>query len=343
MIWTPDKIETLKGYLADGESYRKIGQKFACSKDAIQHAVDRYNLNQFRAENPKAEKILQSIEIEELNDEKFEELKEQAKLKWIPVKTKISKNIKKPYEIALITSDHHVPHQDDPAIKAILKLMDDIKFDYNIILGDFLSCDCISHWNQSKHKTLELQRLKKDYILGNSLLDEMDKRLPKNCKKHFFFGNHDGTWIDDLLESVPALEGLVEPASQLFLTERGYKTYKYNDVVAFGRLNLTHGIFACSNPIKKHLDELKVNIAFGHTHQLGMMFSSSAAREIAFAGYNTGCLCNMAPDYLKGKPHAWTHGFMIVYFYPDGYFDVNLIRIIKGKFIYNEKIYNGNL
>jgi len=39
----------------------------------------------------------------------------------------------------------------------------------------------------------------------------------------------------------------------------------------------------------------------------------------------------LAPEYLKNRPNSWTHGFAIGYFYPNGFFDVQLIRIIQGK------------
>ena len=219
--------------------------------------------------------------------------------------------------------------------------MNDIPFDIFSIIGDYMDLGCISHWNRNKHKTLEMKRLKTDYIIGNSLLDEFDKRLPKKCEKYYLEGNHE-LWAKDLLEEIPALEGLVEPEAMLFLKERNYKYSSYNELIKFGRLYVTHGIYAGTSPIKKHVDELKVNVLFGHTHTLGMQLFSSSAREIAFAGYNIGCVCDLAPDYMKNKPNKWTHGFAVGYFYDNGYFDIELIRVVNGKFVFNGKMYNGN-
>jgi predicted phosphodiesterase len=341
MNWTTENLDILKSYLQQGFKQRQIALKMNCSFDSVGHAVRRYGLDQYRVVTPAVQKIVDSIDLASLKDENFAQLKEEAKLVWVPAKTRVPKNKKKPYQTILVTSDHHVPHQDQVSINAVLDLMDDVKFDVNIILGDFLDFGCISHWNQGRQKTLEMQRLKKDYIAGNVLLDEMDKRLPAGCEKHFFKGNHE-VWIDDLLEKTPQLEGLVEPESQLKLIERGYKIYQYNDVIEFGKLNLTHGIYAGANPTKKHLDELKVNIMFGHTHTMEVKMSSSAARKIAFSGYNVGCLCHMCPDYMRNRPSGWTNGIAIIYLYPNGYFEVNMIRILEGRFIYNNKIYDGN-
>lgn len=341
MIWNKENIDLLKEMLQAGESSRQICKKLSCSLDSISGAIRRYNLSQYRTIPQSSVKCIQSVDMESLDEVNFEQQKQNAKLQWVPVKTQIKVNKKVDFETILVFGDTHIPHQNDAAINAVLKLMDDIKFDRHVNLGDFLDFGCISHWNLGRNKTLEMQRLKNDYIKGNVLLDEVDKRLPKGCIKYFLKGNH-CVWVDDLLEKTPQLQGLIEPEINLKLIERGYTIYPYNDIVPLGKLNLTHGIYAGANPVKKHLDELKVNIMFGHSHTMATMMSSSAAREIAFSGYNVGCLADLCPDYMKNKPSGWTHGIAIVYLYENGYFEVNMIRIINGKFIYNGKIYDGN-
>lgn len=339
--WTKEQLDILTTYLKQGLSCRQIANKMNITYSSIEKTISRYDLAKFRVQSAIAKKFVENIELEELNDLDFAKAKEDAKLKWVIKPTKLPANKKKEYETAFVLGDFHIPHHDASSIKAVLECITDNKPDQMVINGDYLDYGCVSHWNQNRRKTLEMARLKNDYIIGNSLLDEIDSRLPKGCKKNFLKGNHE-VWIDDLLEAMPQLQGLIEPEELLKLEERGYKVTPYNDFVQVGKLNITHGIFAGGNPVKKHLDELKVNILFGHTHTIGMMLSSSIAREVAFSGYNSGCLCNMAPDYMKGRPHGWSHGFAIVHTYPNGYFEVNLIRIIDGKFIYNNKIYNGN-
>lgn len=340
-IWTEADIEILKTLLRNGLSTKDIAKKLNTTRDTVSGAITRYNLAEHKIIKPCVANYLEGTDFDVLDEKNFEEAKKKAKLDW-----QIKKSTKKGVDtskvkIGILWSDTHIPHQNTPACKAVLKLMDDIQCTRFCIMGDFMDLSCISHWNKNKHRTLELKRLKDDYIIGNTLLDEIDKRLPKNAEKHYLMGNHE-SWANDLLEEIPQLEGLIEPEANLKLAERGYKVYPYNDLVQFGRLYLTHGIYAGGNPIKKHVDELKVNIAFVHTHSLGMSLFPSPAREIAFAGYNCGCLCDLSPDYMKNRPNAWTHGIAVVYFYPNGYFDVQLIRIVQGKFIFNNKIYDGN-
>jgi len=166
--------------------------------------------------------------------------------------------------------------------------------------------------------------------------------IRRNGKCHFT-GNCD--WYNQLIEEYPALEGLLEPKTELKLEERGYKVYEeINHIEKIGKLAFTHGIYTGMHFVKKHIDMLKTNCIFGHLHSPRTRFEPSPAREIAIAGYGLGCLCDLSPDYMKNRPNGWVHGFGVVYFYNDeGYFDVDIKRIVKGKYIFNNKLYDGNI
>ncbi len=336
LFWTPEKIKLIKAYLEGGLLPHEIALKLKLSPDAVSGAIRRYGLAKFK----KVEDV-PVLDLDELQDDNFEEQKEAARLQWKILKSNLPANPNNKFKTYVIVGDIHVPEQDSIAIKSVLSLMDDIKFDGIINLGDYLNLSCISHWNKEKHKTLEGKRLKNDYIAGNALLDEFDKRLPKGAEKHFLMGNHE-EWVNQLIEQYPALEGLFDIESGLKLSERGYKTYPYNEIVRFGRLCVTHGIYCGTTPARTHASKLLSNVLVGHTHSPEMCLIHSPAKEVSVVGYVNGCLCHMSPDYLKSKPSNWATGFAILYLFPNGYFDVNLIRIVKGRFVYNEKLYDGN-
>lgn len=262
---------------------------------------------------------------------------------WKIAKTSIKPNAKKRFKTYLITADHHVPHFNVEVVKSVLKLMDDIRFDGFILLGDYMDMEPISHWlhESRQNKTLENKRMVQDYIEGNKLLDEFDKRLPKGCDKRYFMGNHE-RWYWDLIQKIPALEGLLDPSIELKLKEREYEVYPVNDIQRIGRLSLCHGQYHSVNYVKKHIDEFKTNVLHADLHSPRMRFETSPAKEIAIAGYCIGCMCDMNPDYMKNKANKWSHGFAVLYMYENGFFDVDLKRIVKGRFIFNNKLYDGN-
>lgn len=344
--WTTEKVAVLQTYLDTDMTYMQIADRMDKTLDSIEHAIRRYKLQKNRPPvSTKEEKAKEQTvsTLEQLDDKYFENLKKKAKVAWDIKKTKVKASKgKQPFLSYLVIADTHIPEHNMTAIKSILYMMDDNKFDGFIHLGDALDLACISHWNKNKKLTSEGMKLKEDYIIGNAILDEFDKRLPEGCDKHFMYGNHED-WYYQFIENNPALEGMYAPKDSLKLEERGYKVYdQYNDIFRIGRLSFTHGIYTGMHYVKKHIDECKTNIMFGHLHSGRMRFESSPAKQLAIAGYALGCLCDMSPDYMKGRPNKWTHGFAIVYFYPDGSFDVDLKRIVKGKFVYNNKLYNGN-
>lgn len=185
-------------------------------------------------------------------------------------------------------------------------------------------------------------KITKEYYNG----DVWDLTVPnhnfmirRNGKCHFT-GN---SWVYDFLELNPMLEGMLLPINELHLKERGYQVYEhYNEIFRIGKLNFTHGIYCGLHYVKKHIDECKTNIIFAHLHSQRERYEASPAKQLSIAGYAIGCLCSMSPDYMKKRPNKWTNGFAVVNFYADGNFDVQLIRIVYGKFIFNGKIYDGN-
>lgn len=343
--WTEEEKGKLFVYCKEGLTIKQIANKLNRSVDSIDHAIRRYKVPINKIKVSKEEKAYGETisNLEKLDNKYFDHLKKKAKINWDIRKTKVKQiKDKKDFLTYLVISDCHVPEHNMPAIKSVLYMMDDIKFDGLVNLGDMMDFGCISHWNKTKKLTSEGMKLKQDYIEGNAILDEFDKRLPQGCDKHFLFGNHDA-WIYDFLEYNPMLEGMLHPTDELHLKERGYKVYdQYNDIFRIGQLNFTHGIYTGVNYIKKHIDELKTNVIIGHLHGQRERYESSPAKQLSIGGYAVGCLCSMSPSYMKGRPNKWTNGFAIVYFYPNGDFEVRLIRIIRGKFIFDGKVYNGN-
>lgn len=347
-VWTKERIEVLEKYLNLQEftlkeiAERMTSKKWKVTYDSVKNAVSRYNLKYQTPRKVQMNSVSQPSQVlKDMNDKEFIKDKKNAKLKWNIGKSKLSKNKKRPFKTYLVVGDAHIPLHNMPAIKSVLHLMDDVKFDGMINIGDFMDMGAISHWNQTKKKTLEGRRMKEDYIIGNAILDEFDKRLPRNAEKYYLWGNHED-WYNQLIEEYPMLEEYFSPTIELKLKERGYKVYPYNHVIRFGKLNITHGTYASQNPVKKHMLAHMGNIMFGHVHSPEMKCLHSDSREVSVIGYAVGCLCDVNPQYMRNRPNNWAHGFAVLYVYDNGYFDVDLKRIVKGKFVFNDKLYDGN-
>ena len=348
MRWEQEDINILRVYRRDGLTISDIAQKMGRSYDSIKHAIARYNIDSPLVKKPnKVADELQEIAnaiSEETMEDTIERIKSIYSTKWQPTKERKTSNKKKNFKAYLIIADTHVPHQNDIAVKAVLNMMEDYTFDGFVILGDYMDMTPISHWLHEKNqrKSLEGMRMKEDYTVGNMLLDEFDKRLPKKCDKRFVYGNHE-RFIYDFIEKYPMLDGLFDPINELHLKDRKYTVSDgINPMIRIGRLTLTHGMYHNKHFLTKHIDEFKTNVLVGHLHTSRLRLENSPAKEVAIFGASVGCLCDLNPVYNRNKPNKTSHGFAVVYFYDNGYFDVDLKRIVKGKFVFNNKLYDGN-
>jgi len=331
VVWTEEKIALLKAYSENPNlTQRDIAKKLNKSIDSIDHAQRRYNI------------VHNSIISKTVSQKSGNQLKEIDSINWKISKSTTKPAKEKPFKTYIVTGDYHVPYVDESSVRVILDVTKNLNPEGFIILGDYMDMTPISHWLKNKKKILENKRMQFDYIAGNELLDEFDKVLSKKCDKRFFYGNHE-RWYYDLIEEMPALEGLLDPKIELRLKERGYTVYDViNHIERIGRLCFVHGIYHNQNYVKTHIDKFQTNVIHADMHSPRFRCSESPARSIALVGYCLGCLCNLAPDYGQNRPNKWSHGFAVVYFYENGYFDVDLKRIVEGKCVFNGKMYNGN-
>jgi predicted phosphodiesterase len=310
----------------------KFGFKSKRSTENYEVKLRTQKKIKFRHELEKANIIIKT-------EKKFEN--DCKSVNWTVKPSQVTPNESRPYKVHLVTADHHVPYQNVAAVKSILQMMNDVKFDGFHIVGDYVDLCPISHWNKNKKMTTEGMRLSKHYIEGNRLLDEFDKRLPSNCEKTFQYGNHE-RFSDDFLEEYPQLQEMIEPSINLKLKERGYTTFtQQNSIVKLGKLYLTHGMFTGNTAVDRHLNSFSSNVMFGHTHTAAQKYKPCMGHTLSLAGFNIGALCDLNPDYNNNRLNNWIHGFAVVYVFSDNYFDATLKQIINGRFVFDGKVYNG--
>src|SRR5688572_23047963 len=110
---------------------------------------------------------------------------------------------------------HKVPLHDQKALNVALEFAKDFKPDHVILGGDILDCGSISHHNHGKPGAVEGFRLLGDAKeLRDALIAPMETLKPKSLT--YITGNHED-WLTDLVEQIPALEGIVDVGAVLKL------------------------------------------------------------------------------------------------------------------------------
>lgn len=248
-------------------------------------------------------------------------------------------------ELAVILPDIHHPYHNKGCMKAIFEFLKEHgkQVAYLVLLGDQMDMQSMSHWLEGKTRVLEGKRLVKEYASFNAeILTPIEKFLSPSCKKIFFIGNHED-WVSQMIDKDPVrLEGLAEVATNLKLIERGWKVIPFNGHYKLGKLTLCHGLYTNMYHAKKMVDVFSSSVLYGHTHDL-QEYTKTTPINVSdvHKGKSIGCLCNVSQAYMKNRPNKWVHAFSIVYLYDKGWFNEYTINIVKGKFIWNAKLYGG--
>jgi UDP-2,3-diacylglucosamine pyrophosphatase LpxH len=243
---------------------------------------------------------------------------------------------------ALIIPDCHIPYEHKPSYDLMLEIAtDQDRIDEIVILGDYAD-----FYDISSHP--------KDPNVGSKLIDEVDaviarlwelRALFPKAKITYIEGNHEyrlGRYIRDNckeffgLISVEMLLNL--PAMKINLIPYGpnQKHAVLNSKLMARHEPIGGGTHCAFQTVSKAME----SVIFGHTHRIQEYQIVSMDGEM-YRGISCGWLgdeTNPVMSYVKNH-HQWARGFSILNVLPDGTWFNNLIHIIKGKALYNGKLY----
>jgi hypothetical protein len=132
---------------------------------------------------------------------------------------------------------------------------------------------------------------------------------------------------------------LLSPTVALKLRERGFNVIEeYPDgYVQLGNVQLIHGMYLNSNHAKTHLQKVRSNVMYGHSHQL-QVYS-----ENGLTAYNIGHLVDAeAPIFSYASRFEkvnWKSGFATITLDYEGNTHVQVIEPVNDSFVYNGVIY----
>ncbi len=238
--------------------------------------------------------------------------------------------------------DTHMKHRDKAALETMLNFCEWYQPHLWIIGGDLMDCADISHWPID---SLNPRQFIPEVKETREFLDEAKRRCP-NTEFIYICGNHED-WIRqamvakmpeffnglDELGLSPNLEALLE------LDKRGIELFPVNELVKIGKAHFTHGLFAGNNHPKKHLDTIKGNIYYFHTHDVLSTHQPSINGFIE--AQSLGCLCKLDAPFLRGKPNNWAHAFGNHEFRIDGSYSFHKMLIFNGKLSYAGKTFDA--
>lgn len=235
----------------------------------------------------------------------------------------------------LIFGDVHIPFQDDRAVNIMLKIHQHCRPETVIINGDLLDFSELSHFTRDKLADKPIEESIEEACV-------LIKKLQRYSTVIYHVGNHEARLQKYLLSNAPEVEHLLkfdklinnELDTSIKIVENiGRDTMaKYFD----NKLLIGHFNKALKNSAytaKALVEQYKMNIVQGHTHRLGMYYTTGAKET--FIGIEGGCLCNIMPNYVS-RPD-WQNGLIMA----RSHQDIETIFINDGKTTYRGKTYKG--
>lgn len=254
----------------------------------------------------------------------------------------------------LLYPDIHYPKHNKEAIAAVFQFTKWFKPHTVVIMGDGLEMDAINQWKMSRgdHKHFENKRLKKEYDgFDENILTPLEKITPKGCERIYMGGNHE-VWADMFVNKFPTLKGSIEPHLCLKLKERGWRWIPYlvsdngvgvkQGMVEFGKLLVVHGQYSNKYHAAKVADMYSKSVVYAHTHDKQFYIKVFSDNSTSYhTAQSIGCLCNVNPEFMRGRANRWIHAFGILYVQDDGSYNLYTPIIVRGKFVFAGKLFGG--
>lgn len=227
-----------------------------------------------------------------------------------------------------------------PAYRCVEKVIEVVKPDGIIYLGDTSDVESLCYFDRDKRKKMEGRRYQKDIDSMNHLLDRMDKIFPKG-ERIYFIGNHENR-VDTYIDYNSEMDGAIDYVRDTKLIERNYEIIEFNKVKSLGKSWFMHGIDHSKYHSATTAKIYPKTIFYGHVHDVQEYTEVSPidVREVRKA-QSLGCLCDRNPEWLNNKPNRWVHAFGMFYLKDNGEFQMDVKHVIRGETVVNKVIFKG--
>lgn len=251
----------------------------------------------------------------------------------------------------LVVGDCHVEVGESiERFRCLGKFLEERKPDIVVLIGDFLTLDCLSSWNENKRLTMEGQRYSKEMALGRKaltyLFEEVGKynqrqkknRKPKYHPRFIYIeGNHEQR-LRRYVDQHPELEGMLDVYKDLGLDAYKAEWVSYEDYILINGIQFCHIPFAKNGKpagrqaiCKQALELSAQSVVFGHTHKWGAENIHRTGGKHLQQALNVGCFFEHQPDYVAGAPSDYWKGVVMLSSYSEQRFDVETIALSRLK------------
>lgn len=218
----------------------------------------------------------------------------------------------------VITSDWHIPFQDNEVLGVFLDFLSEYQPDELILNGNINDCTSFSSHPRLRDLANAFHDGKEERERWFSIASLLREVLPDTRIVYIGSQCHEG-WINNWVQQSPIL---VEDYNYTIpgwfkLDDFGIEYVdEVYDVLGNKELLITHGTVARSkggNSAYATMEQEGTSIIQGHTHRLAQVFKTTSVGETV--AIESGCMCQRTPWYhLKGRRLMmdWQQGFVLL-------------------------------
>lgn len=260
-----------------------------------------------------------------------------------------AKRIAKKFKHAVLYGDSHYPFQDEKAIAVVEAVVRDVRPELLVDMGDLLDCYTISRYSKDPSRKHDLQDeldLGMDHLRRMALVAGRARRVLLDSN-HFDRLSRVISGMSNEAREVARLrvfQGAMTWPNLLELKETNWEWLPQNmqaKTRLIPKMILKHGTLVRQGSAMSARGEyLRYGRsgASGHTHRLGQFFHRDL--DGPHGWFETGCTCDVEPDYLVDGYADWHQGVTVVAYTEDGdRFHVEQSVIHQGKAIYRSQLY----
>jgi len=237
-------------------------------------------------------------------------------------------------KILVIGDCHLEPNQPIDRFRWLGRFIAEEQPEVIVQIGDFVSLDCLSHWDYNHRARMEGRRYKDEITYAQKALHALEQpvrnlnAVNKRNKKKLYTphkiwheGNHEDR-LNKYVEDRPELIGSLVLARAIGVYNYGWDLIPYKEYSKVGNILFTHipinganqpisGKYLCDKAISMH----ETNIVFGHNHRLELSTESRHGRDTRLFALSVGCFIDGIPAYARGgKTHkSWWRGVVMLY------------------------------
>ena len=168
--------------------------------------------------------------------------------------------------------DVHFPFQDKRAFALALKIIDWVKPDLTVILGDWCDAYSISRYTKSP---LRDNKLKHEVDAARAGIKALRAISPEIV---FLQGNHELRLDKFIAERCPELFGLVSMRELLGIESKEW--HEYQHVFRLGKMSYVHDLgYSGANALARTVAACGTNVTMGHLHSAGVHYAGTMDGE----------------------------------------------------------------